>query len=138
MLKDVEVKYVEVSDPIDQLSPDERQLLDRAFGSSGDREFPRWRDVKAALPLLRKIEPVPFLLEPPRNSDWRVWYLKIHDGWTYDALAAKGSPVERTLGGRTRDSRRRSAIRAVHRVKRFREKAEPWWFDLVKRLVVTD
>jgi hypothetical protein len=70
--------------------------------------------------------------EPPGPPDWRVWQLR-QAGWKYEALAAHDSPVKRDLRGKSPESRKVLAIRAVRRIEEFRRAAPPWWFRVLER-----
>ena len=91
---------------------------------------------------LEKLRAVPRLKvpEPPAPADWRVWhhYRRLAH-CKYDALAAPDSPVRSALRGKSRESRRQLAMRAVKRVDTFRLRCRrarrTWWFKIFDRLM---
>jgi hypothetical protein len=134
-------KYLEIN-LIERLSSSERRSLTAAFkADDGVSLFPRVgataRQLRAAVPIIRKVTPKPFLPEPPAVRNWQVWHQKEEEHLTYEALVAPGSPAEHLFGGKNPDSKIRSAIRAVDRVETFKKIAPLWWFRTVKRMLLT-
>jgi hypothetical protein len=144
----VNPRYVQIVEPLDRLTADERRILEKAFEC---RRAPNGRDeyvlksgasgrtVTAAVRVVDKLHRMARLRppEPPKPSEWRVAQYR-QAGWKYDALAAGDSPVRLCLRGSTSGSRKRLAIQAVERVNEFRCDAPAWWFRVVKSLLVTD
>lgn len=145
------MKFIEIVDPFDYLTPAERRALDAAF----DREQKNGRDeylVKSRLSnralqrgyrVIEKLRRVGSLRlpEPPTPGDWRVWHYRQAD-WKIDALAAPDAPVRRDLRGSTRESRRQLVMRAERAVEAFRRSCSalqcPWWFRVCAELFAPD
>jgi hypothetical protein len=119
------MRYVEVDDPIDRLSRRDRSILARAFETSDGVSFRlraavTSRQIIAASNILKKLAPRLCLPPPPSQRDLVIWQYKKTLRMKYEVLAAKGSPVERWVGGNREASRLRNVKRAVRAVERFR------------------
>jgi hypothetical protein len=142
--------FLEIDVPLDRLTRQERDTLDRAFerraGPEGRDQFVVKRGVSPragarALAVIVKHRLMMGSLglpEPPTPGDWRVWHYRRQADWKLDALAAKDSPVRGDLRGKKPETRKVLAIRAVKAVETFRRRAPAWWFDICARLMSID
>ncbi len=112
-----------------------RAAIEHARGTLGEQSVRRgwrvWRTLQAAGALT--------LPAPPRPAAWRVWRLRVTEGWKYAALAASDSPARASLGGRNVETRHQQALAAVEAVSAFRAACDasgrPWWFATVEQLM---
>jgi hypothetical protein len=145
-----ETRYVEIVDPFDELTIEERACVARAFerrpgANRGRDEFVLRRGVSrravaAAAAIIEKhrlMGSLPGLPEPPAPGEWRVWHYR-QAGCKIDALAAPDAPVRADLHGSTHESRRQLVMRAEKAVEQFRRAAPAWWFRVCAELMAPD
>ncbi|PYR48150.1 MAG: hypothetical protein DMF89_16405 [Acidobacteria bacterium] len=128
--------------PFDRLRQDDQYAVLAAYERVERAGRDRWmlrdrvsvRTVTRAARILLTLQPWdPDHPQPPPLADGIVWLYHQRGEWQkFSALAAKGSPVQRHLHGRTLGSRVTEAKRKVKNVETFRKQAPAWWWKTVR------